>query len=102
MEKVNTTTCEMRRACRGISVEVDPADYPDPAELLERQIEAKRKLKEAGILKEPRPWTPEDIEFLKENYGSMTVLQISEKLGRDLKSTENKAYRLGLRKHTSP
>jgi len=38
----------MRRACRGISVEVDTRDYPDPAEIIERQIESRKKMRKAG------------------------------------------------------
>jgi hypothetical protein len=98
---MNTTTCDIRRANRGISAEVDPRDYPDPCELLEREIAARKKAKAAGILKESTPWMPEDVEFLRKNYNSMTTLQIAEKLGRDPKSVENKIYRLGLRKHAN-
>jgi len=37
-------------------------------------------------------WTKEEIEFLIENYGSMTYDEIAEALGKDKKQVENKAY----------
>ena len=43
-------------------------------------------------------WTSKEIEFLTENYGSKSTLEIARHLKMDVKRVENKAYRIGLRK----
>jgi len=41
-----------------------------------------------------RPWQPSEIDFLYENQGKQTILQMAEKLGRSWQSVQSKLKRL--------
>ncbi|PHV72158.1 hypothetical protein CS063_01395 [Sporanaerobium hydrogeniformans] len=43
-----------------------------------------------------KKWTKEEIEFLEESYGQLSVEAIANRLNRTLSSIDNKSYRLGL------
>lgn len=45
-----------------------------------------------------KDWVTYEIEYLKENFATTSNNILSHRLGRSLKSVENKAYYLGLRK----
>ena len=41
-------------------------------------------------------WTPEEIEYLEEKWGSVALKSIAKKLGRSLRAVRLKAHRMGL------
>lgn len=43
-----------------------------------------------------RSWAPSDIQFIKDNYGQLSVHQISSRLSRSYSSITSKIYKLGL------
>lgn len=45
-------------------------------------------------------WTPSQTKFLKENFGSMTRIEMAQKLGRSEGAVKRRLYDLGLRKST--
>lgn len=48
---------------------------------------------------EKRSWTPEDMEFLKANFGTMSTKELAEKLGITESSVNNKLRRLKLKRN---
>ena len=48
-----------------------------------------------------RPWTEQDIEYLRRHYGIMSRKQLAEALGRTVNTVQDRACKLGLtRQHT--
>lgn len=45
-------------------------------------------------------WTKREVDYLKENYGILPILEISKKLKRTVSSVQDRITRLGLRKIT--
>ena len=43
-------------------------------------------------------WTDEEVQYLIDNYQSMTIPELSEKMGRTIMAIERKRNKLGLRK----
>jgi hypothetical protein len=43
-----------------------------------------------------KPWTEEDVEYLREWYGKDSLLMMAYALGRTPKSVQSKAQQLGL------
>jgi hypothetical protein len=78
------------------TIKTKPEDWDFEKEIMKQIREEEIRKRQ---LREQRNWKPHEITFLKQNYGSMTILRIAEHLKRDVKSVENKVYRLGLRKN---
>jgi len=54
----------------------------------------RNKLATLGILASCVFWTSTEIQFLEDNYSSLSAKQIAKKLGRSISSVESKAHRL--------
>lgn len=56
----------------------------------------KNKVEDIGLnlkkFRSPRPWTPEEIKFLKENFAKLSKEELQEKLDRPVGSIKNKFY----------
>lgn len=90
----NWTSLEVKRA---IDIFTDKKNYKDVAEALNRtEISVALVLKANGFYwRSERYWTDEELKVLRDNYETLSVLELSELLDRSVDAIYNKKCVLG-------
>jgi len=87
MDAVEKGAFPFSMSLMGVRVKLDVSDMED-------EVEDKVVVTDNN----PKSWSEEDIQFLKENYPKMDNATIAIKVGRSVKSVKNKANSMGLYK----
>lgn len=70
---------------------------------VERKLEVLKKIESmmVSLRVSRRCWTKDERKFLEENYGKLSVIEISERLGRTYGAVNNQIWWMGLKKEPS-